>query len=462
MPSWRKSSQVHVETVLSHAIFPPSCAPLPFPPAAAPCYRAPCNRALAARRAPPALRAPASLLRRARRARACGMAAPAAVVAVSAPALAGKRRIVATTSLVPRVAVEYEWRLEGVTKEFFTAAAVGQQLDSPPFFAHGLEWTLRLYPNGDNDEGKGHVAVFVSLETQDATTTVTGTFGAGVEPDDALCASQVLSTCKPQPEGLFSTWGSAEYLPHTQLLKNFNAHVPGGVLAVRCSLRASSAGAAVHDAVSPNLPVSGLSASWGALLAGGKYADVTLLCGDERISAHRLVLCTRSPVFAAQLDAGPLQADASAVPVPPDITPHTLKLLLRFLYTDELEPESPEEATHLLNAADHYSMPRLFGICQRTLSASLRMDNAADTLMLADQHSAAALKGAALRFVAANAAAVMSTPGWAHLFASWPPLVLETMHTMATGAPPPPPQVPLTPARGAEGGGAAGEGSNTE
>jgi speckle-type POZ protein len=177
----------------------------------------------------------------------------------------------------------------------------------------------------------------------------------------------------------------------------------------------------------------------GALLASGEDADVTLVCRDERLAAHRLVLRMRSPVFAAQLSEGPLQADASAVPVPPDITPHTLKRLLQFLYTDELEPASPEEATHLLNAADHYGVRRLFAISEHTLCAALTVENAAETLTLADQHGAAALKDAALRFVAANAVAVMATPGWAHLVTSRPPLVVEAMHTLATGAPPAPP-----------------------
>ena len=43
------------------------------------------------------------------------------------------------------------------------------------------------------------------------------------------------------------------------------------------------------------------------------------------------------------------------------------------------------------------------------------MANAAHTLTLAEQHGARSLKVAALRFVAANAVAVLKTDGWAHL-----------------------------------------------
>jgi hypothetical protein len=387
------------------------------------------------------------------------MAAPlAGAAAAAAPPASSKQRCFATTRLAPRAEVEYEWRLEGVTKDFFTASAVGDKLVSPPFSAHGFEWTLQLYPNGFDAKHRQNVGLYVRLRTQNTTTTPTVTLRAGEEPEYQLIADTVFSTCEPRPEGSSPSRGAAKYLTHDELLEEFDAHVPGGVFTITAALRWPGFEARTNPTVAPP---SGLAADLGALLASGKYADVTLLCSDERLPAHRLVLCTRSPVFAAQLDEGPMQADPAAVPVPPEITPHTLRRLLHFLYTDELELASPEEATHLLNAADHYNMPRLFAICERALGAALSVDNAADTLTLADQHSAAALKDAALRFMAANAAAVMATPGWAHLVTSRLPLVLETMHTMATGAPPPPPQVPLTPARGAESG-AADEGSNTE
>ncbi len=216
-----------------------------------------------------------------------------------------------------------------------------------------------------------------------------------------------------------------------------NTFLPGGVLTVKVTLRLD----AVEERANPvALPASSLGADFGALLASGEDTDVTLVCGGERLAAHALVLRARSPVLAAQLSDGPLRADdASAVPVPPEITPATLRRLLHFLYTDELEPQSAEEASHLLNAADHYDVPQLFAICERTLVHALSVDNVAATLTLADQHSATGLKNAALRFVAANSVAVTATPGWTHLMSARPALMTDVICTMATGEPPAPP-----------------------
>jgi hypothetical protein len=70
------------------------------------------------------------------------------------------------------------------------------------------------------------------------------------------------------------------------------------------------------------------------------------------------------------------------------------------------------------------------------------VDNAAFTLTLAEQHGAAALKDAALRFVASNAVAVMATEGWRHLKAASPALVDAAVITAVTGAPPAPAPAP--------------------
>jgi speckle-type POZ protein len=171
------------------------------------------------------------------------------------------------------------------------------------------------------------------------------------------------------------------------------------------------------------------------MLSSGEGADMTLLSGAERISAHSQVLCARSPVLRAQL-RGPLACALDAVPVPDEIEPSVLRRTLEFIYTDECEPASAEEAQHLLNAADQYGLDRLRTICERKLADALNVENAAFTLTLAEQHRASALRNKALRFVAQNAVAVTKTEGWAHLRASSPALVDAAIITIATGEPP--------------------------
>lgn len=106
-----------------------------------------------------------------------------------------------------------------------------------------------------------------------------------------------------------------------------------------------------------------------------------------------------------------------------------------FIHNLNCSPASrfASQAQHLLNAADHYALARLRAICERFLARGLAADNAAFTLTLADQHHAVGLRQAALRFIAANTAAVVATEGWAHLMSARPLLAQEVIVTMAGG-----------------------------
>ena len=135
-------------------------------------------------------------------------------------------------------------------------------------------------------------------------------------------------------------WGYDKFISHTDLSFKTQKHIVNGVLAVTAKLTDDTAPVGTVA-----VPASSLASDILAALRSGKGADVTLVCGGEKIEAHSLVLSQRSSVFAAQLDrSSPLAVDLAAVPVPDSITPATLRRLLEFLYGDALVPESAEEA----------------------------------------------------------------------------------------------------------------------
>lgn len=86
-------------------------------------------------------------------------------------------------------------------------------------------------------------------------------------------------------------------------------------------------------------------------------ADVSFIVEGETFRAHRVVLAARSPVFRAELFGSMPEATMTSITLH-DITPKTFKVMLRFLYTDELPAESelgdsPSEMfQNLLIAAD--------------------------------------------------------------------------------------------------------------
>ena len=174
----------------------------------------------------------------------------------------------------------------------------------------------------------------------------------------------VFCTRKPAVEGGSAAWGAGNLLSHALIAASPDKFLPGGVLTIAATITLKD----VRVAAGPNpsssitVPPPSVTRELRALLDSGAGTDVALACGGQSVPAHSFVLRMRSPVFRAQLapDSPLVAADLSAVPVPEEITPATLRRLLEFIYSDELEPASPEEAGALLAASRVPASPGSF------------------------------------------------------------------------------------------------------
>ena len=63
-----------------------------------------------------------------------------------------------------------------------------------------------------------------------------------------------------------------------------------------------------------------------------ELCDVSLLVGERRIPAHRLVLCAASDYFAAMFTSDVIEARAKEVPLK-DVDGDSLALLVQYIYT---------------------------------------------------------------------------------------------------------------------------------
>ena len=165
-------------------------------------------------------------------------------------------------------------------------------------------------------------------------------------------SSKLFCTRKPAVEGSGPGCGCGNLLSHAIIAASPDKHLPGGVLTITATIAVKDIRVAAGPSPTSSVmipPPSALS-ELRALLDSGAGTDVALACGGQSVAAHSVILCMRSPVFRAQPapDSPLVAADLSAVPVPEEITPATLRRLLEFIYSDELEPASPEEAGALL------------------------------------------------------------------------------------------------------------------
>lgn len=183
----------------------------------------------------------------------------------------------------------------------------------------------------------------------------------------------------------------------------------------------------------PMPPLSGLHSlhhDLGELLSKATGSDVVLVVSGETFAAHKAILASRSPVFMAQF-FGPMKETRSERVEIMDMEAAVFGAMLRFVYTDMVQELERQEdgaiiAQHLLAAADRYGLDRLKSMCEDKLCDGTRVETAATTLALAEQHCCPKLKARCVEFIAANLDDVMATEGYKHLMTS-SPLVLNDL-----------------------------------
>ncbi|XP_060064933.1 BTB/POZ domain-containing protein 6-like [Ylistrum balloti] len=109
------------------------------------------------------------------------------------------------------------------------------------------------------------------------------------------------------------------------------------------------------------------------ICSSGTASDVTFIVGEDekKISAHKLILISRSPVFYAMFEGAlPEKGDV----VIPDIQDTIFKTFLGYLYTDRINL-TVENVVPVLSVAMKYCVDILISVCEDFLVHNLSVDN---------------------------------------------------------------------------------------
>lgn len=233
------------------------------------------------------------------------------------------------------------------------------------------------------------------------------------------------------------------FIPLRSVLDPSNGWLIEDTLTVECKMTVSLSRVTSlpnHKTTPPDA-LADLSSSFGSLLDVGRMSDVTVVCGEERINAHSVVLAARSPVFEKMWSppwSTALQ-EGEQKEVKIDLEPAAVKRMLRFMYTGSLgeELQNDSETVSLLEAAHHYQVNVLIEHCVAALSSHLTVDIVAERLMVADLAGLESLRRACLSYITdstGRVAAVQTTEGFAQLTKKRPHLAVDIL---AAAFPPP-------------------------
>ncbi|KAJ8683984.1 hypothetical protein QAD02_019776 [Eretmocerus hayati] len=312
-----------------------------------------------------------------------------------------------STTEVEVIDVSYTWTIKNFS---FLSGHKEKKLKSPIFSMgdnNEYKWRLRLYPNGC-DEGSGnHVSIFLQLVSP-TKTEVLAKFDFSIIKSDGH--KHTLASHKIRSYTQYKSLGYHELIDREQLMDEKNGMLHNDSLRLLCEVTVSTGNVINREPVeefeAPIDCTAKLRTDLSHLLEDQTSCDVTLIsAGGDHLRAHKLVLCTRSPVFAAMFEHDMQERKLNEVSMP-DVELDVLRQLLLFIYTgkcDDLE----NVATRLLAAADKYALDDLKLLCERQIRKNLSLNSAIDTLVIADRHNSHELKQHTMEFLRRNASKVI-------------------------------------------------------
>jgi hypothetical protein len=125
------------------------------------------------------------------------------------------------------------------------------------------------------------------------------------------------------------------------------------------------------------------------LFDSGCFHDVTFVVEQERVPAHRCLLCARCEYFRSMFSAGFKEGDSAEIHIE-GTSSAAFKALLKFLYTDCMEVDDAV-LFDLAKLSDQYRVERLHNHCLHQLFKGITVQNA--VMRLVQAHHTASDEG---------------------------------------------------------------------
>ncbi len=144
------------------------------------------------------------------------------------------------------------------------------------------------------------------------------------------------------------------------------------------------------------------------------FADGVLVCQNQELECHRVILAARSEHFRNMFaNTGFVEGRSQRIEVK-GMDLSTLREMLSFIYMNEFNKEKADIPS-LFSAADQYQILGLIARCESLMIEQMSIENVAEFFHKSFLHESAKLKSASMDFIFKNFAAVKATDGWAVL-----------------------------------------------
>mmetsp|Transcript_36727 Transcript_36727/g.74830 ORF Transcript_36727/g.74830 Transcript_36727/m.74830 type:complete len:415 (-) Transcript_36727:228-1472(-) len=306
--------------------------------------------------------------------------------------------------------------VRGVFKNFKSLPknCPGFMLDSQVTVAHGLPWSIWVYPCGYDGDESGNIGVYLHCPSDRGVAEGIAThlkYRIRTEIK-SLSRTASIDTCI---DGTAS--GHHRFLPRDDAM--IESMLVKGALVVHADIQIPAA--ATPPAWVPKSECTSLRKGMLRLLKGAsEMGDVKFVVDGQDFFAHRHILRVRSAALYELVDAVGGDSRPSAIPIS-NVGKDEFTVLLRYVYANETPKWSTNESDGpcpraVLEIADKFGCTGLKLVAEAELADNhIAAETAADLILLADCKHCALLKESAVLYFADNVDAVMSSDGWKRL-----------------------------------------------
>jgi hypothetical protein len=165
----------------------------------------------------------------------------------------------------------------------------------------------------------------------------------------------------------------------------------------------------------PTLVGSSLSSNLGAMFFkhDDPLSDIDLVAGEHTFHCHKVILASRSDVFAALFTHDNMKECQEGKFILNE-DPTVVKLFIVFIYTDQIDKTQidDDKAVQVLMMADKYNVPSMKTACSTFLAERIDVENCCSMLIAARRGNCKMLENICWEYIVRSIAGVKKTEGW--------------------------------------------------
>uniref|UniRef100_A0A0K0FG94 Speckle-type POZ protein-like (inferred by orthology to a human protein) n=1 Tax=Strongyloides venezuelensis TaxID=75913 RepID=A0A0K0FG94_STRVS len=300
----------------------------------------------------------------------------------------------------------------------------GEKIISPTFVVGSeerSEWHLWIYPNGDEEESKEYVSVYLSLLKPDKAKVKFrfSILNGNEKMNNTRIAYNIIDHNKED------IWGFTKFVKKSLLLDRSNGLLVNDKLTILCETEIFELKSENHDnpqtSMNISIPQSKLSFDYGNLYDSPSFYDCVIKVEDKKIKVLKAILAARSPAFHDIFTSASDEPQTNIVEIK-DFSVEVVEKMLKYIYKDEVS-DIEDMANEIFEIANKYKLDRLKAISEQFMCNSLTTDNVLERFALSDKYPTERLKKCCEELILKNMECLLKTKDWKKYIHSNPSLL---------------------------------------